>query len=163
MLNDVIMTHYFIFMTQRTLLGILYVYVVSRGLNEKSKLVKFTVRYGRPPLCGLSIDTLQFLYRMECHRVSVFTYICLFLQEIDTLLNTNFGELETVMGSVLQSKYVIRGFLSSLLGFSLLKFPVLVVWDPVNIGFLVRLAHTIDHLLLAALGKKGKGFLVNTL
>jgi len=82
------------------------------------------------------------------------TSVVLFLQEVDTLLNTNFGELENVMGSVLQSKYVIRGFLSSLLAFSLLKFPVLVGWDPVYIGPLVRLAHIIDHFLLAALGKK---------
>jgi len=50
------------------------------------------------------------------------------LQEVDTLLITNFGELETVMDSVLQSKYVIPGFLSSQLGFSLLNSPVPVGW-----------------------------------
>ena len=87
--------------------------------------------------------------------MSVFTYICCFvLQEVDTLLNTNYGEMETVMGSVLESKYVFRGFLSSLLGFSLLKFPVLVWLNPVYVGSLVRLARIIDHLLLAASGEK---------
>jgi hypothetical protein len=66
-------------------------------------------------------------------HLPVCTDICCFgfLQEVDTLLITNFGELETVMGNVLQSKYVIRGFLPSQMGFSLLNFPVLVGWDPV--------------------------------
>ena len=79
-------------------------------------------------LCALSVDTLWSIQNGICHRVSVFTYICfvLFLQEVDTLLITNFGELETVMNGVLQSKYVIRAFPSSQLGFSLLIFSVLV-------------------------------------
>ena len=84
------------------------------------------------------------------------TCVLLFLQEVDALLITNFGELETVMGNVLQRKYVIRGFLSSLLGFSLLKFPVPVGWDPVYVGSLVCLVRIIDHFLLAALRKKVK-------
>jgi hypothetical protein len=79
-----------------------------------------------------------------------------FLQEVDTLLITNFGELETVMGSVLQSKYVIRGFLSSWLGFSLLNLLVLMGWDPVYVWYVVCLAHIIDHFLSAVLKKKVK-------
>jgi hypothetical protein len=60
-------------------------------------------------LCASSIDTLQIMQNAIRHRVSVFTYIdfVLFLQEVDTLLITNFGELETVMDNVLWSKYVM--------------------------------------------------------
>jgi hypothetical protein len=68
------------------------------------------------PVCALSVDTVWFIRNGIPHRVSVFTYICFvlfILQEVDTLLITNFGELEIVMNSVLQSKYVIRAFLSS--------------------------------------------------
>ena len=109
-------------------------------------------------LCASSIDTLQCIQYGIRHRVSVFTYICfiLFLQEVDTLLITNFGELETVMGNVLQSKYVIRGFLSSWLVFSLLNFPVFVGWGPVYVRYIVCLAHIIDHSLLAVLRKQVK-------
>jgi hypothetical protein len=77
----------------------------------------------------LRLWTPSSFYRMEFGTGCLYWLtVCfvLFVQEVDTLLITNFGELETVMDSVLKSKYVIRGFLSSQFGFSLLNFPGLV-------------------------------------
>ena len=72
--------------------------------------------------------TCSSLYRMEfvTGHLYLLTSVLLFLQEVDTLLITNFGELETVMSSVLQSKYVIYGFLPSQMGVRLLNLPGLV-------------------------------------
>jgi hypothetical protein len=92
-------------------------------------------------LCASSVDILQFIRNGIRHRVSVFTYICfvLFLQEVDTLLITNFGELESVMGSVLQSKYVIRGFLSLSVGFQFTELP-----SSCGMGSSIRRIHSLS-------------------
>ena len=48
------------------------------------------------------------------------------LQEVDTLLITNFGELQTMLDGVLQSEYTLELFSSSGLGALIKIYPFII-------------------------------------